>query len=68
MNIKKMTLAALAAATGATMAAMPEVSNVTMTQAANRYVTITYQLANAPAVVNNELIKVPQTLPGEGMN
>ncbi len=25
-------------------------------------------LANAPAVVNGELIKVPQTLPGEGMN
>lgn len=25
-------------------------------------------LANAPAVVNDELIKVPQTLPGEGMN
>ncbi len=25
-------------------------------------------LANAPATVNGELIKVPQTLPGEGMN
>jgi len=51
MNLKQMILAVLAAATGATMAAMPEVSNVTMTQAPNRYVTITYQLANAPAVV-----------------
>ena len=25
-------------------------------------------LANAPAVLNGELIKVPQVLPGEGMN
>ena len=55
MNIKQMTLAALAAATCATMAAMPEVSNVTMAQAANRIVTITYQLANAPAVVTLDI-------------
>ena len=32
-------------------AAVPEASNVTMVQAANRLVTITYQLANAPAVI-----------------
>ena len=25
-------------------------------------------LANAPAVIQGELIKVPQVLPGEGMN
>ena len=25
-------------------------------------------LANAPAVLNGELVKVPQVLPGEGMN
>ena len=50
MNIKQLTLAALAAATGAAMAAMPEVSNVTMTQAANRLVTITYQLTEAAVV------------------
>lgn len=55
MNIKKMTLAALVVATGAAMAVMPEVSNVTMTQAANRLVTITYQLANAPAVVTLDI-------------
>ena len=45
-------LTALAAATSAALpAAVPEASNVTMVQAANRLVTITYQLANAPAVV-----------------
>ena len=55
MNIKQMTLAALAAAAGAAMAAMPEVSNVTMAQAANRLVTITYQIANAPAVVTLDI-------------
>ncbi len=50
MNIKQLTLAAIAAATGAAMAAMPEVSNVTMTQAANRLVTITYQLTEDAVV------------------
>ena len=50
MNIKQLTLAAIAATTGAAMAAMPEVSNVTMTQAANRLVTITYQLTEAAVV------------------
>ena len=46
-------LAAFAAA--AVGAAIPEVSNVTMSQAANRQVTITYQLANAPAVVTLDI-------------
>ena len=55
MNIKQLTLAALAVTTGAAMAAMPEVSNVTMTQAANRLVTITYQLTDAPAVVTLDI-------------
>ena len=50
MNIKQLTLAAIAVTTGAAMAAMPEVSNVTMTQAANRLVTITYQLTEAAVV------------------
>ena len=55
MNIKQMTLAVLTAATGAAMAVMPEVSNVTMTQVPNRLVTITYQLVNAPAVVTLDI-------------
>ena len=55
MNIKQLTLAAIAVTTGAAMAAMPEVSNVTMTQAANRLVTITYQLADAPVVVTLDI-------------
>ena len=47
-----MTVAAFAAATTATLTAtVPEVSGTTMTQAANRLVTITYTLADAPAVV-----------------
>jgi len=45
-------LTAIAAAASAALpAATPEASNVTMAQAGNRLVTITYQLANAPAVV-----------------
>ena len=45
-------LAALAAATSAALpAAVPEISGVTMTQASDRLVTITYTLADAPAVV-----------------
>ena len=36
-------------------AAIPEVSNVTMTQAQNRRVTITYQLTGAPAVVTLDI-------------
>ena len=55
MNIKQLTLAAIAATAGAAIAAMPEVSNVTMTQAANRLVTITYQLTDAPAVVTLDI-------------
>ena len=54
MHIGKLTMAALVAALVAaatSSAAIPEVSNVTMSQAGNRLVTITYQLANAPAVV-----------------
>ncbi len=52
MNMKKLAMTALAATTGAALsAAVPEASNVTMAQAGNRLVTITYQLANAPAVV-----------------
>ena len=55
MNIKQLTLAAIAATTGTALAAMPEVSNVTMTQAANRLVTITYTLTDAPAVVTLDI-------------
>ena len=52
MDIKKLTAAALAAATGAALtAAVPEISGVTMTQDVTRRVTITYTLADAPAVV-----------------
>ena len=43
--------ACVATAPSSSQAAVPEASNVTMTQAANRLVTITYQLANAPAVI-----------------
>ena len=50
MNTKQLILVAIAAATGAALAAVPEVSNVTMTQAANRLVTITYQLTEAAVV------------------
>ena len=52
MEIKKLTAAALAAATSAALtAAVPEISGVTMTQDSMRLVTITYTLADAPAVV-----------------
>ena len=52
MNIKKLTAAALAAATSAALtAAVPEISGVTMAQDVARRVTITYTLADAPAVV-----------------
>ena len=45
-------LAALAATASAALpAAVPEISGVTMTQASDRLVTITYTLADAPAVV-----------------
>ena len=55
MNIKSLPLAAFAAAAGTALAVMPEVSNVTMTQAANRLVTITYQITDAPAVVTLDI-------------
>ena len=55
MNIKSITTAALTAAIVPAFAAIPEVSNVTMVQAANRRVTITYQLADAPAVVTLDI-------------
>ena len=52
MDIKKLTAAALAAATSAALtAAVPEISGVTMAQGVARLVTITYTLADAPAVV-----------------
>ena len=58
MNIKKMTVAALAATTTASLAAaVPQVGNdVTMTQSSGgRTVTITYTLSDAPAVVTLEV-------------
>ena len=55
MNIKKLTIAALAACVAAapspSHAAVPEVSGVTMVQLSDRRVTITYTLADAPAVI-----------------
>ena len=44
-----------AAATGPLLAAVPVVSNVTMTQDAMRSVTITYTLSDAPAVVTVDI-------------
>ena len=56
MNTKSLLLAALAAAIAATMqAAVPRVSNTQMTQAANRLVTITYELADGPAVITLDI-------------
>jgi formylglycine-generating enzyme required for sulfatase activity len=52
MNIKKLTATTFVVAISATLtAAVPEISGVTMTQANDRLVTITYKLADAPAVV-----------------
>ena len=52
MNIKQTAIAAGVAITSAAMhAAVPEVSVVTMAQASDRLVTITYTLADAPAVI-----------------
>ncbi len=51
-NMKTLAIAAVAATTSTALrAAVPEVSNVTMTQDDNRLVTIAYTLAEAPAVV-----------------
>ena len=56
MNVKSIPLAALAAAVVVTSpAAVPDVTDVTMTQAANRLVTITYTLTDAPAVVTLDI-------------
>ena len=57
MNIKKMTVAAMAAtATVIVTAAVPQVTDVTMTQASGgRVVTISYTLADEPAVVTLEV-------------
>ena len=52
MNIKKLAMAATATTmTASLVAAVPEVTGVTMTQAIDRTVTITYTLSTAPAVV-----------------
>ena len=50
--MKKLIIASLAAATSAALsAAVPEISGVTMSQGISRLVTITYTLADAPAVI-----------------
>ena len=50
--MKKLIIASLAAATSAAIsAAVPEISGVTMAQGVSRLVTITYTLADAPAVI-----------------
>jgi len=52
MNIRKLSVSVLATATSAAlMAAVPEISDVTMAQSSSRLVTITYTLSDAPAVV-----------------
>ena len=52
MNIKKFIITSLMVTTGASLqAAVPEISSVTMVQAKDRLVTITYNLADAPAVI-----------------
>ena len=57
MNIRKMTVVAMASATTvAVAAAVPQVTNVTMAQASGgRTVTISYTLTDAPAVVTLEV-------------
>ena len=56
MNVRTIMLAASAAAIVPALAAIPEVSNVTMApQAPDRRVTITYQLTDAPAVVTLDI-------------
>ena len=50
--MKKLIIASFAVASSAALpAAVPEISGVTMAQASDRLVTITYTLADAPAVV-----------------
>ena len=50
--MKKLVITSVVAVTSAVLAAaVPEISSATMAQASSRLVTITYTLANAPAVV-----------------
>ena len=50
--MKKLVITSVVVATSAVLtAAVPEISSATMSQASSRLVTITYTLANAPAVV-----------------
>lgn len=51
MSIKKMALVAFATASAVAVAAVPEVTSVTMSQSDDRLVTISYTLSDAPAVV-----------------
>ena len=56
MNTTSLHLAALAVAVATTAsAAVPRVSSTQMTQAANRLVTITYELADGPAVITLDI-------------
>ena len=56
MNTKSLHMAALAVAVATTAsAAVPRVSSTQMTQAANRLVTITYELADGPAVITLDI-------------
>lgn len=55
MNIRQSILASLSIASVAVLAAVPEVDNVTMVQAPNRLVTITYTLSDAPAIVTLDI-------------
>ena len=47
--------AVVAMAPSSSQAIIPEVSDVTMTQAANRRVTVTYRLSNVPAIVTLDI-------------
>ncbi len=52
MDVKKLIMASIAVAVSAAIqAAVPDISSITMEQADNRLVTITYTLEDAPAVV-----------------
>lgn len=65
MNMKKSIVAAVVAAMAVQVfSAVPEVTSVTMSQAADRSVTIAYELDNAPAVVTLE-VQTNCTVDGE---
>jgi formylglycine-generating enzyme required for sulfatase activity len=65
MNMKKSIVAAAVAAMAVQIfSAVPEVTSVTMSQAADRSVTITYELDNAPAVVTLD-VQTNCTVDGE---